>query len=145
MFNSILVPFDGSQGAEAALTKAAGLANLCHAELTVLTVYRHHSLLEASMHVVRSDAPDDLDDIMRGHAKEVAEHGKAIATANGVQNLRAFVKGGPVARTITKFASEHECDLIVIGSRGLGSLEGALLGSVSHKVTSMAETPVLIV
>ncbi|WP_170405461.1 universal stress protein [Ruegeria arenilitoris] len=145
MFNSILVPFDGSQGAEAALAKASELAQLCGAKLTLLTVYRHHSLLEASMHVVRSDAPDDLDDIMRGHAKQVAERGKSLAEKNGIQKPRAFVKAGPVARTITKFAGEHENDLIVIGSRGLGSLEGALLGSVSHKVTSMAETPVLIV
>ncbi|KIC07336.1 universal stress protein UspA [Leisingera sp. ANG-M1] len=145
MFTSILVPFDSSQGAEAALAKASELAQLCDAGLTLLTVYRHHSLLEASMHMVRSDQPDDLDDIMRSHATEVAERGKALAAASGIAAPRAFVKAGPVARTITCFAKEHGNDLIVIGSRGLGSLEGVLLGSVSHKVTSLAETPVLIV
>ncbi|MBQ4823564.1 universal stress protein [Leisingera sp. HS039] len=142
MFTSILVPFDGSQGAEAALAKAA---ELCGAGLTLLTVYRHHSLLEASMHMVRPDLPDDLDEIMRGHAREVAERGKVLAAEGGVSNPRAFVKAGPVARTITGFAREHGQDLIVIGSRGLGSLERALPGSVSHKVTSLAETPVLVV
>jgi nucleotide-binding universal stress UspA family protein len=145
MFNSILVPFDGSQGAEAALTTAAELAQLCGAELTLLTVYRHHSLLEASMHMVHPDQPEDLEDIMRSHAREVAERGKALSVAAGIQLPRAFVKAGPVARTITGFAKEHENDLIVIGSRGLGSLEGVLLGSVSHKVTSLSETPVLVV
>ncbi|AAV94444.1 universal stress protein [Ruegeria pomeroyi] len=145
MFASILVPFDGSHGAEAALAKAAALACLCGAELTLLTVYRHHSPLEASMHVVRPDEPADLDDIMRTHAREVAEHGKARAAAYGVPAPRAFVKGGPVARTIAGFAKEHGHDLTVIGSRGLGSFERALLGSVSHKVTSLSETPVLVV
>lgn len=145
MFTSILVPFDGSQGAEAALAKAAELAQLCGAALTLLTVYRHHSLLEASMYMVRPDQPEDLDEIMRSHAKEVAERGKALARTGGIGAPRAFVKAGPVARTITGFAREHGHDLIVIGSRGLGSLEGVLLGSVSHKVTSLAETPVLVV
>jgi len=145
MFTSILVPFDGSQGAEAALAKAAELARLCGAALTLLTVYRNHSLLEASMHMVRPDQPEDLDDIMRNHAREVAERGKVLAAEGGIQNPRAFVKAGPVARTITGFARDHGHDLIVIGSRGLGSLEGVLLGSVSHKVTSLAETPVLVV
>ena len=83
---------------------------------------------------------------MRRHATEVAERGKALAAAKAaVTAPRAFVNAGPVARTITGFAREHGNDLIVIGSRGLGSLEGVLLGSVSHKVTSLAETPVLIV
>ncbi|MCG7624590.1 universal stress protein [Epibacterium sp. Ofav1-8] len=145
MFKSILVPFDGSQGAEGALAKAAELSLLCDAELTLLTVYRHHSLLEASMHVVQAEAPDDLDAMMRAHAREVAERGKTLAREAGAPRLRGFVKGGPVARTITGFARDHQNDLIVIGSRGLGSLEGVLLGSISHKVTSFAEMPVLIV
>jgi len=145
MFKSILAPFDGSEGAETALRKAAELAILCDAELISLTLFRHHSILEGSMYATHAEEPDDIDKIMRDHAKETAERGAAIAKEMGCKKIRAFVKGGPTARTIVKFAKEHDNDLIVMGSRGLGSLENVLLGSVSHKVTSMAKTPVLIV
>lgn len=145
MFTSILAAFDGSEGAVAALQKAAGLANLTAAELTILTLYRHHSVLEGSMYVTDVEQPDNIDDIMRERSKEIAEHGAAIARDAGCGNIRAFVKGGPVARTIVGFAQEHKNDLIVMGSRGLGSIEGYLLGSVSHKVTSLARCPVLVV
>lgn len=145
MFTSILAPFDGSVGAEVAVHKAAELAALCDAELTVLTTYRHHSVLEGSMYVINVDRPDNIDEIMLNHAKEVADHGTSIARKSGCKNIRSFVKGGPTARTIVSFAEEHKNDLIVIGSRGLGSLEGVLLGSVSHKVTSLAKSPVLVV
>ena len=145
MFKSILAPFDGSPGAEAALRKAAELAVLCDAELTVLTLYRHHSVLEGSMYVINADQPDNIDDIMLKHAKAIAEHGAKAARETGCNRVRAFVKGGPTARTIVSFSKDHENDLIVIGSRGLGSIEGALLGSVSHKVTSLSKKPVLVV
>ena len=145
MFKSILAAFDGSKGSEAALRKAAQLAILCDAELTVLTLYRHHSVLEGSMYVLSVEEPDDIDKIMRDHAKEIAERGVSIAKELGCGNIRAFVKGGPTARTLVSFAGEHNNDLIVLGSRGMGSIEGTLLGSVSHKVTSMAKSPVLVV
>ncbi len=145
MFKSILAAFDGSEGSEAALRKAAELARLCKAELTVLTLYRHHSVLEGSMYVTDHEKPDDVDEIMRNHAKGIAESGASMARQLGCENIRAFVKGGPTARTIVSFSTEHENDLIVMGSRGLGSIEGYLLGSVSHKVTSLATCPVLVV
>lgn len=146
MFKSILVPYDGSSGADSALRKAAELCRICgDCTLTLLTVYRHHSMLEASISMVRADVPGNLDDIMRGHAKEVAERGKSIAAEAGCSNVRAFVKSGPTARVIVSFAQEHDNDLIVIGSRGLGSVENYLLGSVSHKVTGLSDRPVLVV
>lgn len=146
MFRSILVPFDGSPNSETALDKAVELSKLCdNAHLTILTVYRHHSMLEASLSMVRPDDPGNLDDIMRSHAKEVAEFGKKRAIAGGHKEPRAFVKSGHTARTIVKFAADHECDVIVLGSRGVGSVEGYLLGSVSHKVTGLSEVPVLVV
>lgn len=144
MFSNILVAYDGSVGAEGALGMAARLAKLCDAELTVLTVYRHHSLLEASFSMQRPDDPPNMDEIMREHARGVAEDGRAKATAAGVARVRAFVKGGQPARGIVSFAKEHGVDLIVVGSRGLGSVEGFLLGSVSHKVTGLADCPVLV-
>ncbi|MCB1968813.1 MAG: universal stress protein [Geminicoccaceae bacterium] len=145
MYKRILAAFDGSKGAERALRHAACLQKLSGAELLVLTVYRHHSLLEASMSMVRPEDPGTIDDAMRDHAREVAEQGKSIATDAGSDRFRAFVKGGQPARTVVAFAKEHDCDLIVVGSRGLGDLEGYLLGSVSHKVTSLAGCPVMVV
>ncbi len=146
MFSKILVPFDGSRNAEEALRKAAGLARLTGGEIVILTVWRHHSLLEASFSMARPEAmPGSLDDVLRDEARAVAEHGKQIAREAGAPHLRAFVKSGPPARTIVKWAEEKGADLIVLGSRGVGSVESFLLGSVSHKVTGMARCPVLVV
>ncbi len=95
--------------------------------------------------MVRPVEPENLDDVLREHAKQVAEFAKAEARKQGAKNPRAFVKNGPVARGIVGFADENHVDLIVIGSRGHGSVEGYLLGSVSHKVTGLSEVPVMVV
>ncbi|WP_421980764.1 universal stress protein [Roseibium sp.] len=145
MFRRILVAFDGSQGAQDALATAIGLRACCGADLMTLTVYRHHSLLEGSMSMIRPEDPSLPDESMREHAKEIAEKAKSFAQAAGADDTRAFVKGGQPARTIVKFAEEHDADVIVVGSRGLGDVEGFLLGSVSHKITSLADCPVLVV
>lgn len=145
MFKKILVPYDGSTGSEKSLLKAVELAKLSEAELSILTVYRHHSMLEASFSMVRPSEPGNMDDIMRGHARDIAEYAKSVARDAGLDGVRAFVKAGQPARTIVGFAADHDYDLIVIGSRGLGSIEGYLLGSVSHKVTGLATCPVLVV
>ena len=144
MFKHILAPVDGSANSLAALDKAVALTEVTGADLSILTVYRHHSMLEASLSMVRPEDPGNMDDIMRGHAKEVAEAAKAHASQAGAV-ARAYVRNGSVARGIVGFADEHGCDLIVIGGRGMGSVEGFLLGSVSHKVTGLAECPVMVV
>lgn len=145
MFERILVAVDGSEGSKKALRLAAKLQKTCGSELLILTVFRHHSLLEASMSMVRPDDPESMDDSMRAYAKEVAEDAKTIAAEEGAEQVRAFVKGGQPARMIVKFAEEHKADLIVVGSRGQGDMQGFLLGSVSHKVTSLASIPVMVV
>ncbi|EKF16955.1 universal stress protein [Nitratireductor pacificus] len=145
MFKRILVPVDGSDNALRALKLAVGMQKMTGAELMTLTVFRHHSLLEASMSMVRPDDPQNLDDAMREHAKEIADAAKKEAVELGAAGPRAFVRNGPPARTIVKFSKEREVDLIVLGSRGLGDLEGYLMGSVSHKVTSLADCPVMVV
>ncbi len=145
MFDRLLVPVDGSDGAMAALALAAKLQQSGGGELLILCVYRHYSLLEASMSMVRPDEPENLDDSMRAFASGVVEKAKSVAAEHGAGKLRGFVKSGPPARTIVAFAKDRDVDLIVLGSRGLGDVEGFLLGSVSHKVTSLAECPVLVV
>lgn len=145
MFERILVAYDGSVGGADALRKAARIAQFCNAELTILTVYRHHSLLEASFSVQHREDQANIDDVMREHSRGVAESGKTMAIEAGAQRIKAFTKSGQPARTIVAFAAEHDADLIVVGSRGLGSVEGFLLGSVSHKITGLAKCAVLVV
>ena len=145
MFTNILAGYDGSRNAARAVEKAAVAAALCEARLTVLTIFRHHSLLEVSLSMVRPSDPGPLDAAMRSYAIETAEFGKEIAQRHGAPKARAFVKAGYPARSVIDFANEHGIDLIVIGRRGLGSIEDYLLGSVSHKVSGLARCPVLVV
>lgn len=147
MFERIMIAYDGSTGAERALEKAAGLARLTNAQLIVLTVYRHHAMLEASLSMVRGNIEfgGNLDDAMRGAARKAADQAKAHASNAGVKQVSAFIKAGQPARTIVAMANEKACDLIVVGSRGLGATEAYLLGSVSHKITSIADCPVMVV
>ncbi len=145
IFQRIVVPVDGSDASLKALKLAVDLQNVCGAELLILTVFRPHSGSEASMFMIHPEEPESMERILREHAKEVAEKSKKFAQDQGSQSVRAFVKNGPPARTIVAFAEKNSADLIVLGSRGTGDLEGFLLGSVSHKVTSLAECPVLVV
>lgn len=52
---------------------------------------------------------------------------------------------GEPATTIVDFAREQHCTLIIVGARGLGSLAGALLGSVTTRVIHLTDLPVLVV
>ena len=147
MFQKILIAYDGSKGAERALDKAVELAKLTDAQLVVLTVYRHHSMLEASLSMVRGavERGGNLDREMREVAREAADYAKKRAITAGHEKVSAFIKAGQPARTLVAMSKEKNCDLIVIGSRGMGATEGYLLGSVSHKVSGLADCPVLVV
>jgi nucleotide-binding universal stress UspA family protein len=58
---------------------------------------------------------------------------------------KASVLVGPIAESIVKQASQSKCDLICMGSRGMGELGQALLGSTATRVLHLATQPLLIV
>ena len=60
-------------------------------------------------------------------------------------SVRTVVHEGDPASAILAVAKEADADLIVMGRRGLGDLAGLLLGSVSQKVTHLAECACLTV
>lgn len=144
MFKKILIPVDGSEPAMRALKLGADIAARYDAELSVLCVYRHHGPLESSLSMVRASDPTPPDKALSEFAREVVAAAAAELETIGV-TARTVVKRGHPARTIVSYARENGIDLIVLGSRGLGDVEGFLLGSVSHKVTSLAECPCLTV
>jgi nucleotide-binding universal stress UspA family protein len=146
MFKTILAACDGSAQSENALKKAIELAGLCGSDLLILTVYRHHSMVEASLSMVQGGKHATPDEALQENAREIADAARGIATAAGLTDkVRAYVRSGQPSRSIVEFATKHEADLIVLGSRGAGSIDGYFLGSVSHKVTGLSTIPVLVV
>jgi nucleotide-binding universal stress UspA family protein len=67
------------------------------------------------------------------------------AQANGVASSRTMLEAGDPATAVLRIARDEAADIIVMGRRGLGNLAGLLLGSVSHKVTHLAECACLTV
>jgi nucleotide-binding universal stress UspA family protein len=78
-------------------------------------------------------------------AKNILEEAEKRARSKGLTEVKTIAKTGPVARTIVDVAKRREADVIIMGSRGLGTVEGILLGSVSHKVVSLADCNVMTV
>jgi nucleotide-binding universal stress UspA family protein len=58
---------------------------------------------------------------------------------------RIEIETGDPAQRITQYAKAHDCDEIVMGTRGLGTLKGLVLGSVAQKVMHLTDRPVLLV
>jgi nucleotide-binding universal stress UspA family protein len=61
------------------------------------------------------------------------------AEARGIKRIKTIFREGKPARTIVAYAKSARIDAIIMGSRGLSEFESALLGSVSHKVASLAD------
>jgi len=146
MFKRLMVPVDGSEQSLRAVDAAVALAAKFDSEIKVLCVYRHHSPLEASLSMVRSNVTVATpDEAMKDFAEAIARSARDRARQSGATAVEAYARRGQPARTIVGFAREQGCDAIVMGTRGLGDFGGLLLGSVSHKVTSMAEVTCVLV
>lgn len=146
MFKKILVPVDGSKQALAALDSAIELQKLTGAEIQLLCVYKHHSLFEASLSMVRPQDIEIPDEALSQYAKEVVEHAREHAQERGAEKVRGFVRSGRPSRAIVDTARKSNFDLIVMGCRGTtGDVDGMLLGSVSQRVAGRAHCPVLVV
>ncbi len=145
-FKSMLVAVDGSEHALKAVDIASDYAAGRGGKLIVLSVYKHMSYPESSHSLVRTrELPQPPDEALHEQARAIVEQATARARARGVENVEGMVKRGPIARTIVDTAKEQGVDAIVMGSRGLGDVTGFLLGSVSHKVSHIAECTVIVV
>ena len=132
----ILLATDGSESATDALRAAVELAEESGASIDVLTVARTVHALKGAVHALPMEDVDEARRIAEEHA--LAVRGLGI-------DAHAHVAHDEPAHAICEVARELDADLIVVGSRGLGPVRGALLGSVSRAVLSHAGRPVLVV
>ena len=136
----ILVAFDDSPSARRALDLACDLALKYDAELQVLHVVRdmsgglHPEWLKKFADLEHLDVRDALWSL----GDEVARAGLQRAQGRGVAAVTGKVRIGEPAEEIRDHALETQADLIIMGRRGLGSVEALLLGSVSASVTQIS-------
>ena len=140
MFKKILCAVDGSDHALKAAEVASDLAGKYGAELTLLTVTKELEVTEEVKRFMQAEhltgSPQYVLDEM---TDRVLEEAKDRAQKHGVARPKTEVKTGNPARVIVAYAERSGVDAIVMGGRGMGDIEGLLLGSVSHKVSSMAK------
>lgn len=138
----ILLATDGSEEAVLAARTAVDLAEKTGSELHVAYVFRTQAAFEYDAMGFNIEEPHEevrqmgkrlLDDYVR----QVKEAGGAVAGAH-------FRMGRP-DEGIVAVAEEIGAGLIVMGSRGLGGVRRALMGSVSDSVVRHAHCPVMIV
>jgi len=138
MFKRIILAIDGSDHSYRALECAKNLARSLGGSLWLVHVFPHTSDLLGyeqyeSLVARRTTAGQAI-------LNEARERLGEIPVA-----IKEELIEGPEAEAILNVAQTREADLIVMGTRGLGSLRGLLLGSVSNKVIQQAPCPVLLV
>jgi len=138
-FRHILVPTDFSDAAGKALRYAEAFARPCGSEVTILHViepppypefgYAHLPLKERKLKKVVQDKLDVL-------TRELADAGVKSSSA---------IRTGSAFHEIAEQASGQCADLIIVATRGRGTLAHALLGSTAERVVRHAPCPVLVV
>jgi nucleotide-binding universal stress UspA family protein len=79
-----------------------------------------------------------------GHARAALERANELVAPEGVDADEEILEGSAADRVV-ELARARNAHLIVVGSRGLGAVAGALLGSVSSAIIHRADRPVLVV
>lgn len=137
MYDRILVPTDGSDGAHTAFEHGLALAERFGADLHVLHAV-DPSLIppevgaERVIDALRESAQDDL--------RELRRRGESM----GIETETTIVDGGP-HDAVLAFVDEHDIDLVVMGTHGRTGLGRWLLGSVTERVVRTCPVPVLTV
>ena len=145
MFSNILVAVDGSEASVHGLETAIEMAKPAGAKLHLLHVVREMQLpkeLQKMMEVENIKGP--RADALKLAGDHILNQAKRTAETKGVKSVAENIGSGDPASSIVKHAELNGVDLIVMGSRGLGQVEGLLLGSVSRKVISLAKVSCLI-
>jgi nucleotide-binding universal stress UspA family protein len=134
----MLIATDGSEAARVAIAAGLELAGEEHAEVVFVHVT---SLLELAPDKDGREAPERIP---RAETDTVLCEALERARAHGIEATTELLIGYP-PKQIVRLARDIDADLIVVGSRGLGRVKSAVLGSTSREVLAKADRPVMVV
>lgn len=133
----ILIATDGSEGAEGAAVAGARVARTLGT--TAILVYVRPSLGPLGDPYYQEKLSEQM-----AHARVALDRARVLVDQEGVGAAEEILEGSAADR-IVELARDRNAPLIVVGSRGLGAVAGALLGSVSSAIIHRADRPVLVV
>ena len=135
MIKKILVATDGSEDARKAVEFASDLATKYKA-----TVYLIHVVTPLrSIPEIDGGLLQQWEDLHEKQAQKIIDEAERVVKKRGVESYQAGIVQGVPAEQIIEFARKNSVDIIVMGSRGVGTLEMLMLGSVSTKVCHLAD------
>lgn len=136
MYEHILLAADGSENSERAAMEAVKVAS----SASVVEIVYVISVDAAKIELLHAQSSESL---FLERRRKLANVERILRQAN-VKHQVTMLKGEP-GPEIVRYANDQDVDLVIIGSRGLNSLQEMMLGSVSHKVMKRVKCPALIV
>jgi len=137
MYDEILFPTDGSDGADAVFDHILEIADAHGSRVRVLNV------ADTNQPSVLRKGGDVLD-VLKQEGKRIVGDAAGRARERGVSVITEVIQGEPY-RTVVDYAESHGVDLIAMPTHGRRGLERFLLGSTTERVVRRAEVPVLTV
>ncbi|MDJ0945662.1 MAG: universal stress protein [Kiloniellales bacterium] len=158
MLKRILLPVDGSEPCLRAVSFAAELAAELQASILLLHVLdklparrqlkdyltaleKDPALHEAEIESVRSALSKSGED----QGMEILADAEQLLRERGVNEVSTAIRDGDPSTELLRAAETGKYDMIIMGRRGLGSLKGLFMGSVSQKISSLANCAVVTV
>jgi nucleotide-binding universal stress UspA family protein len=138
MFRKILVAYDGSEGARAALRIGIGLAKSLGIELHSISVEEHLPHYAATIGEVQ-DTKDRVDAYFRTLTKDARDQ----ALLGGVE-LQAAVRQGHEVEAIVTYARDGQFDLLLAGYHGHSRIFDRLIGSTAQSIVRLSPCSVLL-
>ena len=140
MFRSVLVPTDGSAGAEATIDHAIGLTRRGDGAVHALYVVD----IGSEPAGLASDEREELYAPSERRGREATIRVTDRAEQQGLDAAREVREGVP-HRAILEYVDEHDVDLVVMGTHGRTGADRSRLGSTTERVIALADVPVVSV
>jgi nucleotide-binding universal stress UspA family protein len=146
VFRNVLVPTDGSEISGKAVKQAVEVAKAMNAKLIALHAYPEYHAVVLYEYVGSLDVMNKKEYTAnaRAAAEKFLSAVSEAAKAAGVAAETVIVASDVPHEAIIKTAKRKKCDLIIMASHGRRGVASILLGSVTQKVLTHSDIPVLV-